>query len=168
MGMDVYGKEPRSTSGEYFRESVWGWHPLWNYCQEVAPDLTGHVQHGHSNDGDGLPDVLAIELGEALAAEIAEGDTAKRVAEIEAELSAMPDEVCSVCGGSGLRANPPATGPGEYGCNGCGGKSSFNGSAFDAAGKGTQRPWPTHYHLREESVREFAEFLRDCGGFRIL
>jgi hypothetical protein len=28
MGMDVYGKEPKSDKGEYFRNNVWWWRPL--------------------------------------------------------------------------------------------------------------------------------------------
>jgi hypothetical protein len=39
MGMDVYGKDAVSEKGEYFRNNVWYWRPLWNYCIEVAPDL---------------------------------------------------------------------------------------------------------------------------------
>ena len=38
MGMDVYGRAPTSESGEYFRANVWSWHPIWNYCEVLAPD----------------------------------------------------------------------------------------------------------------------------------
>ncbi|QOR55575.1 MAG: hypothetical protein UMS36scaffold28_65 [Phage 59_13] len=29
MGMDVYGVKPKSKQGEYFRNNVWSWRPLW-------------------------------------------------------------------------------------------------------------------------------------------
>ena len=28
MGMDVYGRRPKSERGEYFRNNIWWWHPL--------------------------------------------------------------------------------------------------------------------------------------------
>jgi hypothetical protein len=39
MGMDVFGKAPTRKVGEYFRSNVWYWHPLWHYCEEIAPDI---------------------------------------------------------------------------------------------------------------------------------
>lgn len=50
MGMDVFGQSPISERGEYFRNSVWWWHPLWEYCERLAPDLIPHDNPGHYND----------------------------------------------------------------------------------------------------------------------
>ena len=44
MGMDVIGLKPTSKEGEYFRNNVWWWGPLADYCMEVAPDNYGEVQ----------------------------------------------------------------------------------------------------------------------------
>jgi hypothetical protein len=49
MGMSVYGE-----TGAYFQNSVWSWHPLADYVEEVAPDIAGQCRYWHSNDGDGL------------------------------------------------------------------------------------------------------------------
>ena len=54
MGMDVYGNKPKNKDGEYFRNNVWWWRPLWDYCLDNYPSIAGKVEHGHSNDGDGL------------------------------------------------------------------------------------------------------------------
>ena len=29
--------------GIYFRNNVWWWRPLWNYCYNIAPDLVGDI-----------------------------------------------------------------------------------------------------------------------------
>ena len=62
MGMDVYGTEPKNEKGEYFRNNVWWWHPLWSYCQENYPDITASVKKGHDNSGDGLDDEDSTKL----------------------------------------------------------------------------------------------------------
>ena len=66
MGMDVYGVAATSEAGEYFRKNVWGWHPLWNLCEELSPEMTGTVKYAHSNDGDGLNGADARQLGRVL------------------------------------------------------------------------------------------------------
>src|SRR5439155_9658950 len=40
MGMDVYGRRPRSAAGSYFRNSIPWFVPLWDYCTVVAPEIT--------------------------------------------------------------------------------------------------------------------------------
>ena len=39
MGMDVYGINPKTDSGDYFRANVWWWRPLWEcvayYCDDI-------------------------------------------------------------------------------------------------------------------------------------
>lgn len=154
MGMDVIGLKPDSTAGEYFRNSVWYWHPLWDYCLSVAPDLAGKVQNGHSNDGDGLDADDSKKLGEILTQEAATGRMATYAERRAKKLDAMPDRKCDICGGTGRRAEPPKTGPGKIQCNGCN-------------GTGTVRPWPTHYPFEVENAVRFAEFLIHCGGFEI-
>jgi hypothetical protein len=37
--MDVYGRKPRSSAGEYFRANVWSWHPIHTLIIELCPDL---------------------------------------------------------------------------------------------------------------------------------
>ena len=64
MGFDVYGNNPDSAQGTYLRRSIWNWHPLWDYCQSVAPSVTKKVANGHTNEGDGLNDDDALALAQ--------------------------------------------------------------------------------------------------------
>jgi hypothetical protein len=75
MGFDLYGVRPTSVEGEYFRNSIWRWHPLWTYCESVAPDLLKE-NRGHSNEGWGLDAAGAMELARVLREEVRSGRTA--------------------------------------------------------------------------------------------
>jgi hypothetical protein len=154
MGMDVYGKRPADETGRYFRNNVWWWHPLADYCMTVAPDIAEQCQCWHSNDGAGLNGNAAVALANALQAEIDSGRCAAYAAIREAELTALPSEPCDLCDGTGKRKPAPARGAGGVICNNC-------------DGTGSVRPWETRYPFAVENVREFVAFLRECGGFEI-
>ena len=55
MGMDVYGREPLTKEGEYFRANVWSWRPLRDLIELTCDDvLTQDMLHKISfNDGYG-------------------------------------------------------------------------------------------------------------------
>ena len=138
--MDIFGKKPQTKTGEYFRNNVWWWHPLWDYCEHVAPEITGKVVHAHYNSADGLDGFDARQLGFKLQKSIDDGTAEKYVEEFYFNLSMIPDEPCFcegkieclVCSGTGLRP-------------------SFKKS----------------YHINMENIKEFTEFLMVCGGFEI-
>lgn len=158
MGMDVYGKKALSEEGKYFRNNVWWWRPLANYCQRIAPAIASKCKHWQTNDGAGLNAEDSVLLADALQAELDSGRTQIYEDQYRARLAAMPDEKCWLCGGTGVRSDIPLRGPGTIlggrQCNGC------NGS-------GHRRPDETHYPFEAENVREFVTFLRACGGFEI-
>ncbi|MFC4252941.1 hypothetical protein [Sinimarinibacterium flocculans] len=154
MGMDVFGKAPTSEQGTYFRNNVWWWHPLWQYCEEIAPDLIPPDNLGHSNDGWGLGSDDAIALADRLASTLASGETERYAKRYVAYLETLPPQRCDICGGTGKRAEPPQIGPGPLNCNSC-------------SGAGTVPHFDTHYPFSIENVREFEAFLRTCGGFEI-
>lgn len=192
MGMDVYGKSPANERGEYFRNNVWWWRPLWDYCESVAPDLCGNV-NGHYNDGDGLEAEGAIRLAEILFAEIESGRTAQYGKERDEFLEAIPNEECSACKGSGWITPPTETQNAEFMeyvtdmvKSGQVVTLDSNENQFIKAmeegistqikeprkcggcdGKGERRPWDTHYPFSVDNVREFAEFCKNSGGFEI-
>lgn len=170
MGMDVIGRNPSKDAGKYFRNNVWWWHPLWEYCHRVAPEICEGVL-GHSNDGDGLPADGARKLAAELRAELAAGRTEKYAAEHEAHRISLPRRTCDQCGGCGIRSDDVGRNMGmpereltreqaeKLGrssgwCNGCG-------------GGGRKESWEASYFFGEENVRAFADFLEHCGGFRI-
>ncbi len=154
MGMDVFGNTPRSDKGTYFRNNVWWWHPLWQYCETVAADIIPTANLGHWNNGWGLDDDGATALAGRLELALQSGDTHRYAEQYHQRLCALPYQPCPVCGATGHRAEPPAIGPGPLLCNAC-------------EGKGEVPDFDTHYPFDEDNVREFAEFLRLCGGFRI-
>ncbi|MGU2415339.1 hypothetical protein [Burkholderia cenocepacia] len=154
MGMDVIGRSPVSETGRYFRNNIWWWRPLWQYCELVAPDIIPKANLGHSNDGWGLGHRASVALAARLEFAISEGHAAAYEQARQEHLSSLPPEPCDICGATGKRAAPPAVGPGELHCNGCG-------------GAGSRPNFETNYPFSVENVREFAAFLRDCGGFRI-
>jgi hypothetical protein len=66
MGMDVYGHNPTSPEGEYFRASVWSWRPLMDLIEHtkvLSPEL---MENMHFNDGHGPDAERAMLLAYAL------------------------------------------------------------------------------------------------------
>lgn len=185
MGMDVYGRNPDADVGEYFRRNVWGWHPLAEAVEAVCSmaeeeDLFNRCEHWHTNDGDGLNAVDSIELADLLEDYITSGMLAAHLEIREERLAAMPNDPCRHCNGTGIRDDEVGKRAGQPGkliptdaidtttpdgkphpragqtgwCNGC-------------DGTGYNRPWDCHYHVDLDDVKQFAEFLRHCGGFEI-
>lgn len=157
MGMDVIGKEPSAEVGEYFRNNVWWWHPLWDYVLEIAPWVGDCVEYGHSNDGDGLDGEDSVRLARILTEELNAGRTATYEAGYMTDLAALPDEECWLCSGTGVRRDKigKQLGMVERGwCNGC-------------DGRGAVRPFAGHYPFSAENIVEFRDFLAACGGFEI-
>lgn len=170
MGMDVYGKNPTNEVGEYFRNNVWWWRPLADYACYIAPETTAACKHWHTNDGDGLDADGAATLAKELKASIDDGRAESYIKIRDAELSAMPSQVCTYCKGTGVRRDGVGESMamptkkietvghprhGELGwCNAC-------------DGIGSVRPHDTHYPLDIDNIKNFAAFLEACGGFEI-
>lgn len=171
MGMDVYGNKPKSEVGEYFRRNVWGWRPLWQYVENQHSEIAELVQYAQSNDGDGLGARDSKKLANLLLEDYNSGAVAKYVAERNKFLSELPFDDCGLCENTGIRTDKIGVEAGMptrelepdiaiivgrtkgtcNGCNGLGKKESFE----------------TSYYLEEDDIKEFAEFLMECGGFKI-
>lgn len=173
MGMDVYGLEPISERGAYFRNNIWYWAPLWNYCCEVASSVIGSelADHGHSNSGAGLDGLKALSLADILSMEIESGRTAEHERKHNEYLASLPRVDCVTCEATGIRTDAVGlqmsqptkelsqevqilTGRTHGWCNGCN-------------GVGTVESWQMHYPFTVENVREFVAFLKESGGFSI-
>ena len=158
MGMDVCGRKPTSDEGEYFRNNVWWWRPLADYCVRIAPDIAAQCKYWQSNDGDGLDERNSLALADLLQAEIDSGRCASFARVRESGLELLPNECCEACEGTGTRKPPPEYGAGDLltgvKCNGCN-------------GEGVREPWARAYQFDVENVRHFVGFLRCCGGFEI-
>jgi len=170
MGMDVIGNAPVNETGEYFRNNVWWWRPLWNYCEYVAPELTKSVS-GHTNDGDGLQARETELLAKLLLNEIKSGRTAEYETAYRQELADLPLVDCETCHATGIRGADSPNGIDQsdkelspehqalYGrthgwCNAC-------------DGAGNKPHFATSYPFSIDNVKEFATFLQYSGGFSI-
>jgi hypothetical protein len=161
MGMEVIGRQPKNKIGEYFRRSVWGWHPLADYVLQIAPDTASACKDWHTNDQDGLNAKHSVKLAEVLQREVAAGRAAKYVHRRNSILAAMPDEECPIC--KGAKKQPPGIG-GEL----CVARELAKiPSCGYCKSTGRARPWDTNYHLTVSDIEMFAAFLENCGGFAI-
>ena len=175
MGIDVFGNNPTAECGEHYRRNWWGWRPLADLVCTLEPELTSACMSWQDNDGDGLDTATSIELAKALKASIASGRARRLIKAREKTVSAMPNNPCQSCEGTGIRcddvgqahgfpnrmigtdteATPKHPRYGQTGwCNGCN-------------GRGHNPPSAAHYHVTIADVREFANFLAACGGFEI-
>ena len=94
MGMDVYGLKPKTVVGEYFRNNIWSWHPLWDYCCFVDNTLVEKVPNAHSNDGDGLNAVDSRQLGFKLIETIESGLAASYILAYDEHVKSLQKEPC--------------------------------------------------------------------------
>lgn len=164
MGMDVYGKSPKKKSGEYFRNNVWWWRPLWNYCRVLHPDIAGKVVDGHSNSGDGLEAEDALKLGLLLKQDIETGVTKKYSEDYEKYINSLPLETCSLCEGKGKITADALTNLVDDILS-----SSHNQERHCGRcdGSGKSEPWIKSYPFSVDNVQEFADFCINSGGFSI-
>ena len=169
MGMDVYGKNPTDEVGEYFRNNVWFWRPLWGYCESLYEKC--REIDGHSNSGAGLSARDAKGLALRLEQELESGRTAEYKAERDKVISELPLEPCVHCGGTGIRTDdvgmhlgmPTKELPEDEAvvlgrthgwCNAC-------------SGQGETLQFASWYTFDVDNVRNFAAFLKASGGFEI-
>lgn len=169
MGMDVYGKNPQSETGRYFRNNVWWWHPLADYIIDAHPEIAAACEGWHFNDGDGLNAELSKVLAKALTSDIESGKVAAKAKERDERIAALPRKTCLWCDGTGVRRDhigyanrqylrkipederhpdfpdQPHPRAGQTGwCNGC----------------------KSRYPFSEENVREFAAYPLDEHDLR--
>jgi DnaJ-class molecular chaperone len=150
MGMDVYGTKPKNEKGEYFRNNVWWWRPLWNFCLDNYPELAGKVEDGHSNSGFGLNATDSKKLATLIKKDLESGKVHEYRIKREAYINSLPLENCEHCSGTGIRNDEYVKGT----CNAC-------------SGLGKRKAWATEYPFDVDNVIQFQEFLDNCGGFSI-
>ena len=143
-----------SNPGVYFRNNCWWWRPLWDYCAFVDRHYKLSLideelyQSGHHNDGAGLDEKESIKLAMYLQMSIEDGTAKEYANERQQYMDSLEDEPCSRCNNNN-RGNLK-----KKDCNPC-------------DGKGTRRPFATHYPFNLDNVAEFAKFLEFSGGFSI-
>ena len=141
MGMDIYGINPDSDAGTYFRASVWGWYPILDLIADTGIFTEEEIEMMGMNEGAGAKDAeTAIRLADALETMIS---------------GARPDgEFLSTSDRSTKGTGAVARGVLEM----LGGKTDGT----------TMSPDAPVFSADVEFVKEFIEFSRHSGGFRIL
>ena len=150
MGMDVFGNKPKNEKGEYFRNNVWWWRPLWDFCLDCYPDLAGKVRDGHCNSGHGLNAVDSKKLAKLIKQDLESGKVHQYSIDRKAYLDSLPLQNCEYCSATGIRNDEHVKGT----CNAC-------------HGSGQVKSWATEYPFDVDNVIQFQEFLDNCGGFSI-
>jgi len=152
MGFDLFGMNPKNKKGEYFRNNVWWWRPLWNYictvCENTLTD--SDCREGEFNNGYSISENKGQRIANRLALLVKNGDTQRYSVRYARKLKKLPDEECEFCKGTGKRNDEYVQGT----CNAC-------------SGKGKVRPFVTNYPFSVANVRNFIDFCENSGGFRI-
>jgi DnaJ-class molecular chaperone len=150
MGFDVFGVAAKSEKGEYFRNNIWWWWPLAEYVLDNVEFVENDREMWHSNGGYEVSEASAVDIAITLQQLITEGHTARYQKAYKARLASLPLEKCEFCQGSGVRDDEFVKGT----CNAC-------------QGRGERENFDLNYPFDEANVKEFAEFCRESGGFKI-
>jgi hypothetical protein len=177
MGMDVYGLNPtseapprpehndfdsedwkayfdgQSLSGQYFRNNVWWWRPLWDYVADLCNEVISEKDHnaGHYNDGHHISKDQCDYIANRLSNELLNGGVKKYSKEYKEEQDNLPMVECHCCEGTGKGAHYSE---GKDTCHVCKGSGEVEHSGH-------------HYPFSIDNVREFLDFVKNCGGFEI-
>jgi len=177
--MEVYEK---AVPGDYFRNNVWYWRPLWDYICMICDDIltSEETEYGEWNDGRKISEKKAIQIADRIEEYDKLGKIEQQEIYQEDLREKLPDEDCSVCEGTGTRKewqgwfseeawlkhhktleNDDSIANSGYkwanemkGCNGC-------------KGTGKVKNWQSYYPFSAENVKEFGNFCRNSGGFEI-
>lgn len=170
--MDVFGQDPTTEKGHYFRNNVWWWRPLADFCIQRYSDEVGFDGEGwHYNDGAGLDEEKSLHLARLIRADLENGSVAEYEKAYREHLASLERTVCDLCDGTGIRTDKVGvehgmptkelspevqilTGRTHGWCNAC-------------DGVGTTENWMASYPFDVQNVQEFCEFLEGCGGFQI-
>ena len=87
MGFDLYSLGNHKTeTGEYYRQSVWGWRRLADFvCEQTGVIAEDNKQYWQSNDGHEVSEGEAKEIAKQLKALIKDGTVSKAIREVEEE-----------------------------------------------------------------------------------
>lgn len=160
MGMDIYGKNPSSEEGSYFRNNIWYWRPLWWFCEHASPKVTAKVSHSQSNDGDGLNAKDTLILAKDIKRCIDDGTLELWALEYQQHKDSLPLQKCTYCNETGFRTWEPNTFQNDTDqpiikpCNVCKGEGEYKDDLHS-------------YPFSIDNVHNFLKFLESSGGFEI-
>jgi len=158
MGMDLFGLNPVSQVGEYFRVNLWYWRPMWLYIEDNFSDLAAKVESSYTNEGYGLDACNSLLLGQKINSHVNGGLAEHYEKNFNSAIADLPLINGVVCHGTGDRVwAEHITQDWIRECNGCNG----------CLGTGLQRDSMSSYTFSADLLKKFSYFLTDCGGFEI-
>jgi len=153
MGFDVFGKKPMNETGEYFRNNVWGWRPLWDYIFYRLEVLSEEdYVEGHHNGGHEINKEKALRIAASLKQKIESGEMEEYIQAYTKYLDELTAETCEICEGSGWQELPD---------------SNNLLKCLNCFGTGKVEPFEINYPMDLENMKDFAEFCENSGGFEI-
>ena len=147
----------KENCGVAFRNSVWGWRPLWHFVAAVCNNVLTEkdIKNGTFNDGHKISKTKAGKIAKKLHNLIKDGDVRAYESARNRHLESLDQIDCDLCEATGRRQEPPKTGAGDHmECNKC-------------DGTGKVDDWEKSYPFSEDNVRQFANFCANSGGFTI-
>ena len=171
MGMDVYGRNPKNETGEYFRANVWGWRPihfLCGFCVEKHEVETGYddlipektFDRMSENSGAGLRsdrkcNLLANHLKYFVDETFSKGVWHQHSPEVGSTIGVNEDNDFYIDFHNKMYVGSPD--PVTGGCK----------FLTDEELKDPNVEKHSPYTVEKEDIEEFIVFLKNCGGFQV-
>jgi hypothetical protein len=176
MGMDVIGIEPASDAGRCFRARIHQWAALTAFLEDQCLEIYARGADWHSNAGGGLNSAAdSSALGIRLIRLLMEDAVTPAIEALRRKIDeTRPDVECPFCQAEGKVNRYIAAyithGLVEAHAKFGGGNPAAEElvSCPNCAGDGTVHQSETSVWPTEDSLRIFAMFCLESGGFRIL
>ena len=159
---DQYGED---NPGDYFRNNVWWWRPLWNFVCNTCDDFLSErdMEAGDYNDGRKIAKYKAIKIGKRLSENLADGtvdmvyrryELTKAKADVHnKKVEKEMDKISEQCKDKHGKDLVPAHYPEPY-------KTMWNDMY-------STKMWESDYPFNKSNIEEFAKFCLQSGGFTI-
>ena len=148
-------KFERDNPGYYFHANVWYWRPLWNLITNLCDDIltVKDVEGGMYNDFYLINKTKSDRMAKRLDKAMKNGDIQKWDQERKEHLESLPLVECTICDGKGYRNDLNYSGVSTV-CNAC-------------LGKKVKPHFDHHYVFELKAVKDFIQFCKSSGGFKI-
>ena len=172
MGFDLYGVSPKNKNGEYFRNNVWWWRPLWQYVAVECSDLLTDkdIEAGGYNDNHKIKARQAEKIADRLLGLCKDGkpQAIQEQYKKDSEPQIKFNEMCRKAV-KHLYDNIVDKQDGKITCPGDMGEHDPDNYErwSQLASMGKIQFIQTNYPFDANNVKEFAEFCKDSGGFTI-
>ena len=151
--------------GDYFRNNVWWWRPLWEFVCTVCDGILteNDMEKGCYNDGKKISKTKSLKIAKRLSKLIADGtvDMVERTSRLEIEKAKAHnkevrkemDIISDACEKEHGEMIAPANYPEPY-------YSQWK-KAYE------KEDWTSSYPFYTNNVKDFAMFCQQSGGFEI-